>query len=58
MTGIRPAPMPPHGLILLNGQCHHIGTYGSKEQAQTAYETAMHTENPDFDAAPESGRIA
>lgn len=35
------------------GQCYHVGTYGSKEEAQHAYESMLRKENPDLHAAPE-----
>jgi hypothetical protein len=34
------------------GQCCHLGTYGSKEQAQYAYEAQLREENPDLHTAP------
>jgi hypothetical protein len=34
------------------GRCHHLGTYGSKEQAQNGYEAEMRVENPDLHLAP------
>jgi hypothetical protein len=34
------------------GQCHHLGTFASKEQAQYAYEAQMRKENPDLHDAP------
>jgi hypothetical protein len=37
--------------VYRNGHCYHVGTYSSKEAAESAYEQALRRENPDLHGA-------
>jgi hypothetical protein len=39
--------------VYRHGHCYHVGTFGSKEQAEAAYERELRRENPVLHAAPE-----
>jgi hypothetical protein len=56
-SGVKGVRFNPDGgtwtaITYRHGQCYHVGTYYTREQAEAAYERDLRRENPDLHTAP------